>query len=312
MMLLGACGSVSRAARADGASFVWSAPSCGGSQAGFEKRLAELTSKGDRPRLAGTVIVTPEGDDLGLEVRLELDGKYLGARRFSVPSCERAVETAAVAASLAVFDGGEAPAAASASGISPDMWSRHPEPLPDNPPPRAKPLPAPSPYRLRLGALGFAELGTLPEPSAGGGAALGLDLGSRWSLQVGGQVSLEQGRSLGGAQQVRLRAFDVAGKGCWAALLRAAFRLEGCAGFRVTTAFGSGQDLEVNRSASLAWFAPLLGAAGSLAGPGPFVWRFELEASTPLARRRFLVDEREVMRPKSVVLTARVGPFVRF
>src|SRR5258706_13623628 len=104
LMLL-AAGAFSARARADEPRFAWRGPDCASSAPLLESRLAELVEARDRERLAGSVKVTRGAKRYGVEVTIDLEGRPLGTRRFEATSCARAAETAAVAASLSVYDG---------------------------------------------------------------------------------------------------------------------------------------------------------------------------------------------------------------
>ncbi|HKY35548.1 MAG TPA: hypothetical protein VJN18_06410 [Polyangiaceae bacterium] len=300
-------------ARAEGARFVWQGPHCGSSAARFERRVVELVESHDRERLTGSVSVTRARGHYNVEVTIHLDGRRLGTRHFETKDCARAAETAAVAASLSVYAGDGEQTGAAASGISPDIWTRHPEPMPDFseplPPPEAREQPV---LKARLGLLGVLELGALPKPAWGGALELGLGVGKRWSFALLGCRTAEQRRQVRERELVLLSTSSGAGRVCLAPLLGDRYRLDGCAGVQVMQAHGRGQGFDVNRSASLTWAAPLLGIGFSVQAPRYLEWRGELEGSLPLARRRFLVDGSEVSRPTAVVAAIRIGAALRF
>ena len=305
-------GAVTPQARAEATQFAWHGPDCASHAPLLERRLAALVEPRDRERLAGSVAVTRSGNRYAVELSIDLDGRPLGSRRFQAASCERAAETAAVAASLAVYDGGAEPPAAADSGIRSDIWTRSPEPTPDFS--RARPTPPPPSPRLegRVGLLGLVEMGALPQPAWGGALALELGVGRRWSFGMLGSVTAEQERAVQLAQAVQLSLWSGAARACVASLLGARHRLDGCAGARLEQARGRGQGFDVNRSASLTWAAPLVGVNLSLRGPRFVEWRLELEGSLPLSRRRFLVDGSEVSRAAALVGAARLGALLRF
>ncbi len=310
-MLL-AAGAFTQRARAADARFTWRGPDCASSAPLLEHRLSELVETRDRARLAGSMAVThgPAGYDV--QVTIELDGRPLGTRRFDADSCGRAAETAAVAASLAVYDGEGEPRGAAESGISPDIWTRRPDPTPDF----SRPRPAPKAPLLeaRLGLLGVVEIGALPKPAWGGALELELELGvgKRWSFAVIGSMTTEQERPVRTQQLAHLSALGGIARACVAPLLGATYRFDGCAGAKLMQAHGRGDGLDVERSASLTWVAPMLGAGFSLRAPRYVEWRLELEGSVPLSRPRFLVDGSEVSRAAAVVAAARVGAVLRF
>ncbi|HVY25993.1 MAG TPA: hypothetical protein VHB79_05550 [Polyangiaceae bacterium] len=312
LMLL-AAGAVSARARAQESHFAWRGPDCTSSAPLLERRLAELVEPQDRPRLAGSVAVTQGADRYAVEVSIDLDGRPLGTRRFEAKDCARAAETAAVAASLAVFDGQGEPQGAAESGISPDIWTRRPDPTPDFSRPRSEPPPAQEPLlRPRLGLLGLVEVAALPEPAAGGAAELELGVGQRWSLGLLGSMTAEQGRQLQATQTVSLWLRSAALRACVAPKLEARYRVDACAGASVNEARGRGEGFDENRTASLTWLAPLLGVNLSVPAPSFIEWRGELEASAPLSRRRFLVNGSEVSRASFVVVALRFGALLRF
>lgn len=312
LMLL-AAGAFSGRARAQDTRFAWRGPDCSGSAPVLESRLAELIEPKDRQRLAGSVAVTRSTDHYSVEVSIDLDGRPLGTRRFDAKDCARAAETAAVAASLAVYDGEGEPQGAAESGISPDIWTQRPDPTPDFSRPRpAAPPPREPVVEPRVGVLGLVEVGALPKPAVGGAVELELGLGRRWSLGALGSITSEQARRLQAPQTVYLSLRSAAVRACAAPRLERRYRVDACAGARLTQARGRGEGFDVNRSASLTWAAPLVGFDVSVRAPSFLEWRGELEGSVPLSRRRFLVDGSEVARPAFVVAALRVGVVVRF
>lgn len=318
-MLL-AAGAFSAHAQGQETRFAWRGPDCPSSAPLLQSRLAELVEPKDRQRLAGSVAVTraaehsaQSAEHYRVEVSIDLDGRALGTRRFEAKDCAHAAETAAVAASLAVYDGQGEPEGAAESGISPDIWTQRPDPTPDFSRPRTPPPAASEPLlEPRLGVLGLVELGALPKPAAGGAVELELGLGKRWSLAALGGITAEQERGLEVPQTVHLSLRSGAVRACGAPQLEARYRVDMCAGVRLTQARGRGEGFDVNRTASLTWLAPLLGASLSVRAPSFLEWRGELEASVPLARRRFLVDGSEVARAAWVVAALRFGLVARF
>jgi hypothetical protein len=263
--------------------------------------------------LAGSIAIARDAAGLKVEVAIDLDGRHLGERRFDAKDCERAAETAAVAASLAVFQGAGEPKGAAETGISPDIWTRRPDPVPDFRHEQApKAPPAPPLLEARLGLFELVDVGSLPKVAFGGGLLAELGIGQRWSATVLGSVTHQQDRQVGGQEVAVLRGYGVAGRVCYAPLLVSRFRLDECGGLRYTLVHGRGEGLDVNRAASLEWLAPLLGVDFSARAPRYIEWRLELEGSVPLSRHRFLVDGQEVSRASALVLGARLGPVLRF
>src|SRR5215216_4029245 len=119
-LLFGCVVTASPWARAEPRRFHWQGPDCQASAPLFYGRLEELVDQADSQRLAGQVRVKRQGKPWLVEVAIELDGKQLGWRRFVATSCRQAAETAAVTASLAVFDGAE-PKASNVGGGS-GIW----------------------------------------------------------------------------------------------------------------------------------------------------------------------------------------------
>jgi hypothetical protein len=312
LMLLAAEAFAERA-RADPARFSWYGPDCQGNAVLLERRLAELVEPEDRARLTGRVAVTSGAGRYGVELTIELDGRPLGTRRFEAASCARAAETAAVAASLAVYEGRGEPDGVAGSGVSPDIWSQRPEPAPDfaGPVP-ARPEPSPRWLETRVGLLGSVDIGALPRPAWGGALALELGVGTRWSLSLLGSMTATQARSVGAAQTVHLSLLGGAARACVAPLLPARVRLDACSGAWLRQARGRGDGFDVSRTGSLTWLAPMLGVSFSVRGPRYVEWRGELEGAMPLARRRFLVDGNEVARAAPIVAAARIGLVSRF
>lgn len=302
-------------ARAEEARFAWEGPDCPTSAPLFQTRLEKLIGEADLRRLAGRVGIARQGDTWRVALAIALDGKALGERRFETKSCEHAAETAAVAASMAVFDGGSEPEpeVAAASGISPDIWTHGAEPVPDFTRPPAPPTVAPAPgIEPRVGILGLAEVGVVPQPVLGAAIEAELGFTQRYSAALIGSVTAAQERDLGGEQSVSLRVFAATARACAAPARGPRYRVDGCAGARLMVVQGRGDGFDVNRSGSLRWWAPLLGANVSLRAPRYLEWRLEIDASVPLSRRSFLVDGEQVSRPNVVVLAVRLGPVLRF
>jgi hypothetical protein len=314
-MLLLACAAAlqSQRAHAERPRFDWRGPDCLTNMPVFHSRLEKLVGEADLQRLSGRISVARQGERWLVEVAIALDGKHLGQRRFDAPSCEDAAETAAVAASMAVFDGGSAGEAAPAGGVSPDVWRRRADPVPVLSPELPPPPPEPTArFEPRLGVFGVAAVGALPRPVLGAGIAGELAFTPRYSAALIGSVTTEQERRLGEGQSASLRALAATGRGCAAPAWGPAYRIDGCAGLSFVMVRGRGNDFDVNRSASLLWLAPLLGLNLSLRAPRYIEWRLELEASLPLSRRSFLADGAQVSRPDGVVLGLRLGPVLRF
>jgi hypothetical protein len=312
LMLLAAGASTQRAG-AEEARFAWLGPDCAREASTLQRRLAELLELRDRERLAGRVTVTRSAARYRVELSIDWDGRALGTRRFEADSCARAAETAAVAASLAVYDGEGEPPAAAEVGIRPDIWSQRQEPTPDLPRPRPVPATPSGPvFEPRLGLLGLVELGALPEPAWGGSLLLELGVGKRWSLGVLGSTTASQRRAVQEPRSVRLSSFSGSARACVAPLLGARFRLDGCAGMHLMQARGRGEGFDDNRTATLTWAAPELGVHFSVRAPSYLEWRGELDGALPLSRRRFLADGNEVARPGAVVAAARLGAVLRF
>lgn len=311
MLLLACTASLPQAARAEGRRFEWQGPDCLTSAALFQSRLEKLVDAADLRRLAGRVGVTRQDERWIVEMAIELDGEHLGQRRFEAKSCEHAAETAAVAASLAVFDDRGQPENAPASS-GPESAVRPAAPALDRTPelPPAKSA-APARFEARIGVFGVAELGVLPQVAPGAGVEAELAFTPRYSAALLGSLSTEQDRRVGQQQSVALRTFAALVRGCAAPARGWAYRVDGCAGLRFVMVRGRGDGFDVNRAASLLWVAPLLGFNLSLRAPSYLEWRLEFDASLPLSRRRFLVDDQEVARADFVVIGVRLGPVLR-
>jgi hypothetical protein len=293
--------------------FAWRGRDCADSAPLLERRLAELVEPRDLERLTVSVAVSRSTNGYDVELTIHLEGQPLGSRHFEVASCARAAETAAVAASLAVYAGTGEPEGATASGISPDIWTRHPDPMPDFSRPRPVRKATPKPLlEARLGLLGGVEIGALPDPAWGGALELELAVGERWSFAVLAAMTASQQHAVADQRSVHLSLLSGAARACAAPLLAARFRLDGCAGARLMQARGQGEGFDLSRTATLNWVAPLLGIDFSMRGPSYIEWRAELEGSLPLSRRRFLVDGDEVARAGVLVGAARFGAVLRF
>jgi hypothetical protein len=314
-MLLLACAALqSQRAHAERRRFEWQGPDCLTNVAMFHGRLETLVGEADLRRLSGRVGVARQGERWLVELTIDLDGKRLGKRHFDAKSCDEASETAAVAASMAVFDGVNAGEAATASGLSPDIWRRRADPEPDFTPELPARTPEPTArIEPRLGVLGVAAVGALPRPAFGAGVEGELAFGDqRYSAALIGSVTAQQERRVDERKSVTLRAFAATIRGCAAPAWGTAYRIDGCAGLGFTMVRGRGNGFDVNRSASLLWVAPLLGSNLSLRAPRYIEWRLEFDASLPLSRRRFLADGEQVSRPAVLVLGLRFGPILRF
>jgi hypothetical protein len=288
-----------------------------GAAALFAARLEQLVDAKDRARLSGSVTIARRGTTLETNLVLVLDGRELGQRRFETPSCQKAAEASAVAAALAVFAASEAqePAPETVGSTAPraNIWALGADPVPDfTRDRRPAPLPASRGLEPRVGLLGAVHLGVLPELAPALALELGLAFGSRWSATVSGTVSGEQERIVDEGRSAALRVISGEGRACFAPLVGSKVRLDGCAGVALWWLRGHGQRFDVNRSASLFALAPLLAADLSLRAPRFIEWHLQLQASAPLARARFLVDEREINRARPLTASLRLGPFVRF
>jgi len=300
-------------AHATGPRFAWRGPDCASSTALLEHRLAELVEPRDRERLTGAVEVTRTAERYGVEVSIEVDGHPLGSRRFEAKSCAQAAETAAVAASLSVYDGEGEPKGAAESGISPDIWTKRPDPVPDFSRPPALPLARRRPaLQARVGVLGLLQVGALPKPAWGGALVLELGLGERWSLAALASLTAEQQRTVREGEIVFLSAKSGSARACLAPLLGVRYRLDGCLGAQLVQARGRGEGFDVSHSASLTWAAPLVGLDFSFILPRYVEWRWELDGALPLSRRRFLVDGSEISRAAAVTAGTRIGALLRF
>jgi hypothetical protein len=300
-------------AHAEEPPFTWQGPDCPEGARVLQLRLTELLEVRDRERLAGRVAVTRNADHYRVELSIDWDGRPLGTRRFEVNSCARAAETAAIAASLAVYDGEGEPRSAPESGSSSAVWTQRPEPTPDVPGPRRPPVkPARPLLHPRLGLLGLVEIGALPQPAWGGSLLLELGIGERWSFGVIGSTTASQQSAVQGARQVRLSSLIGSVRACAAPLRRAGLRLDGCAGMKLEQARGRGEGFDDNRTATLEWAAPVVGANFSVQAPSYIEWRGELDGALPLSRRRFLADGEEVARAGVLVASARLGAVLRF
>jgi hypothetical protein len=123
---------------------------------------------------------------------------------------------------------------------------------------------------------------------------------------------MEQERSVQESQLVYLSALGASARACVAPTLGKGYRLDTCAGARWVRASGRGEGFDFNRTAALSWLAPLVGVDFSVRAPSRIEWRWEMDGSLPLSRRRFLVDGSEVSRAGAVVGSLRLGALVRF
>jgi len=155
-------------------------------------------------------------------------------------------------------------------------------------------------------------MGSLPRPAWGGALSLELGLGERWSFAALAYVIAEQRHAVREQRAVFLRAFAGNGRVCLAPLLGSRYRLDGCAGAQLTQSRGRGDGFDVSHSAALTWVAPLLGVRFSFLQPSYLEWRWEVDGSAPLSRRRFLVDGSEVSQAAAVVVGVRIGALLRF
>jgi hypothetical protein len=307
MLLIGGAVATTPRARAEGNRWEWEGPHCRASAPLFHSRLGKLLDDSEQRRLSGRVRIAGRAKRWMVDVSIELDGRHLGERRFEAKSCEAAAETAAVTASLAVFEGPErAPN---------ETAQRAPVPAPsrtEQRPPLVRTKAAPPPVEPRLGVLGGLEGGALPQWGLGANLIAEIGLSDRHSFALLGSFTAEQERPLGDGRSVSLRLLSATARSCSALASGARYRLDGCAGARFMTVLGQGAGFDVNRAASLQWVAPMLAVSASLRAPSVVEWRLELDASLPLSRRRFLVDGEEVSRPDVLLLGLRLGPVLRF
>jgi hypothetical protein len=311
-MLL-AAHAVTLPAHAKGPRFAWRGPDCATSAPLLEQRLAELIEPPDRERLAGEVEVTRTANRYGVELTIDVDGRRLGKRHFEAKHCAQAAEMAAVAASLAIYNGEREQKGVAETGISPDIWTKRPEPTPDFLLRSSTPAaPPPTTLQARVGVLGVLEIGALPKPAWGGALTLELGLGKRWSFAALGSITAEQRQAVRDQKAVFLSAWSGRGRVCLAPLFGTHYRLDGCAGAQLMQARGRGEGFDVSHSATLTWAAPLLGVDFSFLAPSYVEWRWEVDGSLPLSRRRFLVDGSEVSRAAVVVAGVRIGAVLRF
>jgi hypothetical protein len=298
----------SRLALADAAGLTWAGPECADSRAAFESRLAELVAPSERARLSGRVRVERRGGKLGVSLSLALAGAALGERELDVKTCAAAAETAAVAASLAVFSATEPPASppsAENASLETSATASPPAPASRPPPPRRRAV------ERRVGLLAAVDAGALPDIAPGAAVELGLGHG-RISAALLGGVSLAQSHDIDAVGSVSLRLWSAQGRACYAPLAAESLRLDTCAGVRLFWARGQGRGFPIDRDGSLLALGPAVQLDFSLRGPAPLEWRLELEASAPLSRQRFLVRQREIARFEPVILSGRLGPVLRF
>jgi hypothetical protein len=313
MLLIGGAIATTPRARAEGNRWNWEGPNCRASAPLFHSRLGKLLGDAELRRLSGRVRIARRTKPWVVDVSIELDGRHLGDRRFEAKSCEAAAETAAVTASLAVFEVTD-PAPEEPVKQTPVVAPpRAEEPAAEAParpaPPRVEPEPLVEP---RLGALGALEIGGLPQSALGAGVLAELGFAARHSVGLMGTITAEQERELGDGRSVASRLLSMTGRACSALASGGRYRVDGCAGAHFMTVLGQGAGFDVNRTGSLQWVAPMLAVSASLRAPSVVEWRLEVDASLPLSRRRFLVDGEEVSRPDALLFGLRLGPVLRF
>lgn len=298
----------SRLALADAPALSWAGPDCADSQAAFESRLAALVAPSERARLSGHVRVERRGGKLGVSLSLALAGVPLGERRLDVKTCAAAADTAAVAASIAVFSATEPaapPPLAENAALETRATASPPAPASRPAPPRLRAV------ERRVGLLAAVDAGALPNVAPGAAVELGVGLG-RISAALLGGLTLAQNHDIGAGGSVSLRLWSAQARACYAPLAAERLRLDTCAGVRLFWARGQGRGFPIDHDGSLLALAPAVQLDFSLRGPAPLEWRLELEASAPLSRQRFLVREREIARFEPVMLSGRLGPVLRF
>jgi hypothetical protein len=267
--------------------------------------------------LAGAVTVSPVGNRFNVRLEVSLSGKALGERRFEADDCPGAAKIAAIGAAMAAFSESskEAPTEpAPATSVAPSATPTPAPPVVPAPAASREPAPSSSPWRAqpRIGVLGTAQAGVLPDVAWGGALELGVGIGRRWSLALLGSISLEQARDIDAERRALLRLFTGVARGCFAPLLHERLQLDTCGGVQLLWTHGEGSGFDVNHAASLLAVAPLLGLGFSLRAPKLVEWRAEVEGFVPLSRRRFLVDGQQVARASALGVTARLGPVLRF
>jgi len=309
-VLVGSALSASAPALAEGAPELgWVGPECSSFAPAFQEKLVASLAPEERAKLSGAVSVERRGEKLEVALELALSGTPLGARRIEVKSCSAAVDTAAVAASLAVFSATETPPEPKPQAVSAPVLapSAAPPPAPRREPP-VPPRPSLDPY---AGVLLAVDVGALPDLAPGAALELGLGFG-RFSAGLLGAVSLAERYDVDAAGRVRLQLWSATVRGCYAVYGWRQLRADTCAGARLLNMRGRGEGFDVDREGSLVAWAPLLGLDLALRAPAPLEWRLELDGSAPLSRQRFVVRSREVARLEPLTLGARLGALVRF
>ncbi|HEX2876942.1 MAG TPA: hypothetical protein VHP33_37070 [Polyangiaceae bacterium] len=315
LVMIGAVGFAARGASAQPLGFEWRGPGCRDFQPAFEARLAQLVDPADRGHLAGAVTVSPVGNRFDVRLEVSLGGKALGERRFEAADCPGAANIAAVGAAMAAFSSASrAPDPAPTVSAPPEPAASSPLAAAPAPEASGEQTPSSSSWRAqpRLGVLGTAQAGVLPDVAWGVALELGVGLGRRWSFAVLGSISLEQARDIDAERRALLRSFSGVARGCFAPLLYQRLQLDACGGVQLLWVHGEGSGFDANHSASLFAAAPLVGLGFSLRAPELVEWRAELEGFVPLSRRRFLVDGQQVARASALGVTARLGPVLRF
>jgi hypothetical protein len=312
-VMIGVVGLAARGASAQPLGFDWRGPGCRAFQPAFEAQLGQLVEPALRDHLAGAVTVSPVGKRFDVRLEVSLSGKALGERRFEADDCAGAAKIAAIGAAMAAFS--ESSASPAPDPAPPPAVSTAPAPAAASAPAVSRePAPSSSPWRAqpRIGVLGAAQVGVLPDVAWGGALELGVGIGRRWSLALLGSVSLEQARDIDAEHRALLRLFTGVARGCFAPLLHERLELDTCGGVQLLWTHGEGSGFDVNHAASLLAVAPLLGLGFSLRAPELVEWRAEVEGFVPLSRRRFLVDGQQVARASALGVTARLGPVLRF
>ncbi|RYZ03446.1 MAG: hypothetical protein EOO73_28020 [Myxococcales bacterium] len=314
--------SASGVARASAPSLQWKGEACAGAQPAFADKLQALLPPPELQQLSGQVEVRRANGSLAVLLTLRLGEQLLGQRRVEVSSCQAAAETAALVASMAVFDavpqGAPSPAPRdSAEPVAPSAPAPAAAPIRSERATGATRPPVPRsprilPLELRLGLLGVVQRGTLPQLAPGAALVVGLGVGERWSVLASAFASWPQRRPTGDGSVVELRSFSFGARGCFAPAASVRLRLDLCAGMHAESIRGEGEGFDVSRSGSLTALAPLVAAAVSLRAPSALEWRAELQSAFPLSRQSFVVRSQPVARSEALSLGVRLGALVRF
>lgn len=308
-------------------------PACA-SRDQLRARIAELTPSNNGAEVDARVVFTREG--LRVRTRIEMRAPTRGERELVTADCASALEGASLVIAMSVRGTGPNepnPAERGEPTAAPSPTTNPPAPTPQTaPPPTATSVSAPMPppsapsapsegniantrsgtVRMVAGLVGSGLVGTLPEPTVGGGAFVGARAGAvRVEVQAGLHASQRAEARPGAGGDFSL--LSAAARGCFD-FVRTSVGLGPCVGLELDRLSGQGFGASGSTSSDVAMlFGP---TAGVLLGVSVASWvgiRALAEGMAPIARQTFVIGNvGTVHRPSPVAGRIEIGPEVRF